>query len=125
MDTSIVSKIKNIRELKNYTQQYMAGQLGITQAGYSKIEKGETRLSYEKLEKIAGILQVSVQDVIYFQADRYFSEVKANCTGSSIVNSYQSTELEKRYEDKILLLEKLLSKAESELGAYREKFGII
>ncbi len=39
---TIGEKIKKIRELKNYTQEYMAAQIGITQAGYSKIERGES-----------------------------------------------------------------------------------
>ena len=44
----------------------MATQLGITQAGYSKIEKGKTSLSYEKLVEIGRILDVSVEDIISF-----------------------------------------------------------
>ncbi|MEZ0130309.1 helix-turn-helix transcriptional regulator [Flavobacterium sp. LBUM151] len=42
----------------------MADQLGVTQAGYSKIEKGKTVLSYIKLVEIARILDVSVEDII-------------------------------------------------------------
>ncbi len=55
MNASIKNKIKSIRELKNYTQEYMADQLGVTQAGYSKIEKGKTILSFAKLVEIARI----------------------------------------------------------------------
>lgn len=33
-------KIKSIRELKNLTQEYMAEKLDISQAAYSKLEKG-------------------------------------------------------------------------------------
>ena len=73
MTSSIKSKIKSIRELKNYTQEYMADQLGVTQAGYSKIEKGKTSLSYEKLVEIGKILDVSVEDIISFDYDKYFN----------------------------------------------------
>ena len=66
MAATIKNKIKNIRELKNYTQEYMAERLGVTQAGYSKIEKGKTSLSYEKLVEIGRILDVSVEDIISF-----------------------------------------------------------
>ena len=38
-------KIKNIRELKNFTQEYMAEKLDISQAAYSKMEKGDTKIS--------------------------------------------------------------------------------
>lgn len=127
MATSIKNKIKSIRELKNYTQEYMADQLGVTQAGYSKIEKGKTILSYVKLVEIARILEVSVEDIISFDSERYFSSintVKGNSNnGSILINSDNSAALKELYEDKIKLLEKLLSKTEEELNRYKKKFG--
>lgn len=129
MATSIKNKIKSIRELKNYTQEYMADQLGVTQAGYSKIEKGKTILSYVKLVEIARILEVSVEDVISFDSERYFNSintVKGNSNnGSILINSDNSAALKELYEDKIKLLEKLLSKTEDELNRYKRKFGQI
>lgn len=128
MTSSIKSKIKSIRELKNYTQEYMADQLGVTQAGYSKIEKGKTILSYEKLVEIARILEVSVEDVISFDSQRYFNsfnKVRGNNNGSIQINSDNSAALKALYEDKIVLLEKLLNKTEEELRRYKEKFGEI
>ncbi|WP_394776097.1 helix-turn-helix transcriptional regulator [Flavobacterium sp.] len=126
MTSSIKNKIKSIRELKNYTQEYMADQLGVTQAGYSKIEKGKTMLSYIKLVEIARILEVSVEDVISFDSQRYFNsfnKVRGNNNGSIQINSDNSATLKVLYEDKIKLLEKLLSKTEEELSRYKEKYG--
>ncbi|TDO99140.1 helix-turn-helix transcriptional regulator [Flavobacterium sp. 245] len=127
MATSIKNKIKSIRELKNYTQEYMAEQLGVTQAGYSKIEKGKTVLSFEKLVEIARILEVSVEDIISFDSERYFNsfnKVIGNNNGSILINTEQNTAtLKLLYEDKITLLEKLLAKTESELERYKEKYG--
>jgi transcriptional regulator with XRE-family HTH domain len=127
MATSIKSKIKSIRELKNYTQEYMADQLGVTQAGYSKIEKGKTILSYVKLVEIAKILEVSVEDIISFDSQRYFNNfntVKGNSNnGNILINSNNGEALKELYEDKIKLLEKLLNKTEEELNRYKKKFG--
>ncbi|MEO6177535.1 MAG: helix-turn-helix transcriptional regulator [Flavobacterium circumlabens] len=126
MTTSIKNKIKSIRELKNYTQEYMADQLGVTQAGYSKIEKGKTVLSFVKLVEIARILEVSVEDILSFDSQRYFNnfnKVKGNNNGSIQINPDNSTALKELYEDKIMLLEKLLSKTEEELNRYKKKFG--
>ncbi|MEN2398905.1 helix-turn-helix domain-containing protein [Flavobacterium sp. MC2016-06] len=128
MTTSIKNKIKSIRELKNYTQEYVADQLGVTQAGYSKIEKGKTILSFAKLVEIARILEVSVEDIISFDSQRYFNSfntVKGNNSGGIIINSDDSAALKHLYEDKIELLEKLLSRTEQELDRYKDKFGDI
>lgn len=127
MTSSIKNKIKSIRELKNYTQEYMADQLGVTQAGYSKIEKGKTTLSYVKLVEIARILEVSVEDVISFDSQRYFNSfntVRGDNNGSIQFNSdNNAATLKVLYEDKIRLLEKLLTKTEEELCRYKDKFG--
>lgn len=60
MDTS---KIKKARELRNYTQEYMAQQLGMTQQNYSKLEKGEIGLSVERLEEVCKILDIRLEDL--------------------------------------------------------------
>ncbi|EJL61283.1 helix-turn-helix transcriptional regulator [Flavobacterium sp. CF136] len=128
MPTTIKNKIKNIRELKNYTQEYMAEKLGLTQAGYSKIEKGNTSLSYEKLVEIGKILDVTVEDIISFDYDKYFNNfnrITGNNNGSILINTENTSTLKELYEDKIRLLEKLLNKTEIELGRYKEKYGEI
>jgi transcriptional regulator with XRE-family HTH domain len=48
---SVGAKIKNLRELRNYTQAYMADQLSMSVNGYGKIERDETDLSLGKLRK--------------------------------------------------------------------------
>jgi transcriptional regulator with XRE-family HTH domain len=58
---TIEEKIKNVRELKNFTQDYVAERLGITQAGYSKIESGATKISYSKIVDIAKILEIETE----------------------------------------------------------------
>ncbi|WP_289662262.1 helix-turn-helix transcriptional regulator [Flavobacterium panacagri] len=132
MAATIKNKIRNIRELKNYTQEYMADKLGVTQAGYSKIEKGKTSLSYEKLVEIGRILDVSVEDIISFEYDKYFSNFNkitgnnnGNNNGNISINSDNSSVLRELYEDKIQLLEKLLNRTENELQRYKIKFGEI
>ena len=57
-------KIKTIRELRGYSQEYMADQLGIAQNTYSKIETGQTKLSAEKLKQVTEILGVSSADIL-------------------------------------------------------------
>jgi transcriptional regulator with XRE-family HTH domain len=54
----VAANIRKTRLLRNYTQDYLAYKLNISQNGYSKIELGYTGLSVEKLIIIAKVLEV-------------------------------------------------------------------
>ena len=120
-------KIKNIRELKNLTQVYMAKKLGMTQAGYSKLEGGSIALTYPKLVQIAEILEVNVTDILAFDSQKYFSSfnnVRGNNDSSITVTTTENFDVIKSlYEDKVKLLQKLLARTEEELERYKSKFG--
>lgn len=119
-------KIKKIRELRNFTQDYMANRLEMTQAGYSKIERGQTDLSMSKLDEIAKVLEVPVEDIITFDQQKFFNSfnnVEGNNNGSVVIINSMTQDLKKLYEDKILLLEKLVQKQEGELTRYANHAG--
>ena len=122
--TKLENNIKSIRELKNFTQEYMAEKLGITQAGYSKIESGATKTSYSKIIDIAKILEVETEELLAFDSQKYFNfnNVKGSNNGSVTIK-VEEGEIKTLYEDKIKLLQKLLDKTETELDKYKDKFG--
>jgi len=60
----IARNIKQIRELKSYTQEYMAEQLGISQPSYAKIEQGATVLKIDRMQQIADILEVDLSTLL-------------------------------------------------------------
>jgi transcriptional regulator with XRE-family HTH domain len=60
----IGERVKHIREEKNYSQEFVASKLGISQKAYSKIETGETKLSVENLIKISEILDTSINTIL-------------------------------------------------------------
>lgn len=51
-------KLRVLREFRNYSQEYIAEKLGITQHAYSRIENNQTKLTAERLEKLAAILKI-------------------------------------------------------------------
>jgi len=57
-------KLKRIRESKNFTQEYVARQIGITQQAYQKIEIDETKIDTEKFGKLVAVLDVSINDFV-------------------------------------------------------------
>lgn len=124
----IGNNIKNIRELKNLTQEFVAERLDISQSAYSRLENGETKISKEKLIQIAEILEVKPEDIKEFDGQKYFNSFNnvSDSNIESIVSGMRSEEvqlLKKLYEDKIALLEKLLDKSEKENQKYQSKYG--
>ncbi|MDT3403561.1 helix-turn-helix domain-containing protein [Mucilaginibacter terrae] len=61
---SVATNIRKIREYRNYTQEYLAVKLDISQNAYSKIELGYTKITLERLFQIAQILEVDVIELI-------------------------------------------------------------
>jgi transcriptional regulator with XRE-family HTH domain len=57
-------KLRLLREFRNYSQEYIAEKLGITQNAYSRIENNQTRLTTERLERLAIILNVPPQELL-------------------------------------------------------------
>jgi transcriptional regulator with XRE-family HTH domain len=96
------TKIKKLRELKNYTQDYMADQLGISQGAYSRMELGESEVTYGRLEKISEILEVKPEDIITFNESMVFN-VMHNQTGNGLViqNNLPSSKERELYESQI------------------------
>jgi transcriptional regulator with XRE-family HTH domain len=70
---SIGLSIKKLRELKNYTQAYMASQLNLSVSGYGKIERDETEITINRLKEIARILDVNEQTILGFNENIVFN----------------------------------------------------
>jgi transcriptional regulator with XRE-family HTH domain len=66
---AIVANIRKIREFRNYTQQYLAAKMGLSQNAYSKIELGYSTISVTRLIEIAQLLAVDLADIIDTEGD--------------------------------------------------------
>jgi transcriptional regulator with XRE-family HTH domain len=101
--TSLGSKIKKIRELRNFTQEYMAEKLQLTQQGYGKLERGDVDIPFKRLEQIAQTLGVKVEDITRFDESIVFN----NHTGAfncGFTNHYHQQSFEnerKAYQEQI------------------------
>ena len=81
---TIASKIKKIREIKGFSQEYMANELGITQSTYSRLETDDKNLSIDKLKTISEILEVNAIDFLKSSDEVIFN----NCEQSDFYNTY-------------------------------------
>lgn len=102
-----------MRELKDISQEYMADKLGISQQMYSTLEK-DPNIPFARIEQIAEIMGVSVDNIISFDKAPFFNNIYNN-NGSVGMNISHSIDpkIEKLYEDKIKLLEEKIKWLES------------
>lgn len=108
----IGKNIKNLRELKNLNQTYMANELGIGQKTYSNIENSVNNVSVETIIQIAKILNVNFQKILELNTEAILNN-NNQVGGISQLNtasSYNYTN-EKAFE----LYEKLLIEKETHI----------
>jgi len=68
---AVAGNIRKVREFRNYTQDYLAAKLEISQNAYSKIELGYTKITLDRLFHIALILEIEVTQLLYFNQDKF------------------------------------------------------
>ncbi len=78
-------KIKLLRHSRKWSQEYIAEKLGISPNGYGAIERGDSQITLEKLEKIAQLLEVPLSDLTDDSGNNVF-----NLTGTTNHNNFQS-----------------------------------
>lgn len=105
MKANIGDKIRKVRELKGFTQDFMAGKLEMSQRAYSKIENNDIKLDWGRIEDISKILDIEPFDLVSFDDSLVFN----NCTQSGKFQTFHNNfppELKKSYEDRVNHLEK-------------------
>lgn len=60
----IALKIRKLREIHGYPQEYVAFQLGVSQAAYSKKETGRTELSLTVLQQVSALYGIGMMELI-------------------------------------------------------------
>ena len=56
--------IKKYREMRNYSQKYVASKMGMSQNAYSKIENNITGLTVHHVKELSKILEVPITDLL-------------------------------------------------------------
>lgn len=107
---SISHNIRKLREIKNYSQDYISKKLGLSVRAYSKIENGESKLSVGRLIEIATILDVKPEDILNFDEKIIIDSIR---------NS--ETALSKRILKDTNSYEKYIKHLEDEISFLREK----
>lgn len=109
------SKIRKIRELRGYNQDFLASKLDISQRAYSKLERDQTKLDWERLVQIASILDIEPIDLVSFDDSLIFN----NCSQSGKINTINNNitdELKSLYERHIKNLKEEVSFLRAQLN---------
>jgi transcriptional regulator with XRE-family HTH domain len=78
-------KIRFLRESKDWSQEDMAGKLSMSVSGYSKIERGETKVAISKLKKVSEVLGIDVMELMSLgEKNIYFVNIGDSNNGNII-----------------------------------------
>lgn len=69
----IGQKIRKVRVLRGFSQDYVSKLLNISQAAYSDIENNKSKVNFEKIQEIANIFDVDINDLISFDENQVFN----------------------------------------------------
>lgn len=113
-----LKNIKEIRKKLGYSHDYIAYELNISQAAYSKLERNLTKLTVERLFELSNILEVPAAELLKCDVKNNNEDSKGiTPTNQSIEDGYLerfNSQLEKiatlyeaRLKDKDALIEQL------------------
>ncbi|OJV52816.1 MAG: hypothetical protein BGO31_03400 [Bacteroidetes bacterium 43-16] len=58
------NKLKILREVHNYTQEYVANVLDVAPSTYFLMEKGQAQLTIDRIEKLASLYNMDLVDLL-------------------------------------------------------------
>lgn len=134
-------KIRALREIKQWSQEEMAEKLHMSLNGYAKIERGETKLTLDKLEQIANLFNMDALEFMH-NANKgvYFmmNDTVDNNTVYYGIQEIQTIELEKlkleiqvkenmiaHKEELIKAKDQLLEQKQSEINSLKEIISLL
>ena len=111
MNDVIAKNIRKHRELKGFSQEYMAHQLNVNQSTYAKMENSSTKITIDKLFSVAKLLETDVSEILNLKNQTiYNQDLKDNSVGHQQVENFHQQnkeiyqELLKAKDDQIALL---------------------
>lgn len=83
MNEMLGSRIKALRSAKNFTQEQVADQIGVSRQKYARIESGVNSVTLDILSKVAEVLGVTVGDITRVLDESPVVEYRAGEEGAS------------------------------------------
>jgi transcriptional regulator with XRE-family HTH domain len=103
---TIANKIRKLREIKGYSQEYMAIATEISQRQYQRLESGEHDMSLSRLERICTALDISTDQLFGFDEKFVFENCTNNTGMGKVTINNSPDQLISQFQDQIQHLKK-------------------
>ena len=107
--SKIISKIRDIRKRKGYSNEVMAMDLGISTSAYNKMERMEASISLERFIRIREILNVSYSEFFEFSGKNIYRQDLND-------HSIDHYEVQTLYQENRDIYEKLLAAKDEQIA---------
>jgi hypothetical protein len=118
---TVADRIKEMRLKKNYSQDYIAKRLGISQKAYSKIENNETRLNVDALLSIADVLEIPVNHFFNDSKAPMLNDFSSGREGDNVIykttNEYAKEDL---YKELLKAKEEVIQSKNTEIETLKK-----
>ncbi len=128
---NINDKIRLFREDHQLSQEEMATKLSMSTKGYAKIERGETRVNFERLEQILGVLNADIYELLNYGENGkiYISAGDNNSNTNSNIflgnGDVEKLNLMLAHKDEIIKLkDDVIESLRNEISLLKEKLNI-
>jgi transcriptional regulator with XRE-family HTH domain len=114
-----------LREVNGYTQEYIASELGINQNTYSKLECGQTKLTIDRVKKLAELYKVNPE--YFLNEEAPIINYNTGTRSKAIINTqnYHDNEdqqsVQKLYEKLLLDKDQTIEYLKAEINEMREE----
>ncbi|MBS9780418.1 MAG: helix-turn-helix transcriptional regulator [Moraxellaceae bacterium] len=114
---TVQEKIRSLREQNNLTQTDMAVRMNLSQNGYAKLERGESKLNLEKLQQLSDIFEIDITELV--NTDKGFNYQYSDNSSSNNYYSNSGQEIEKLHLI-ITYKDELLAQKDNEITALKK-----
>ena len=110
----IAKNIKKYRELKGFSQEYMAHQLNVNQSTYAKMENSSTKITIDKLFSVAKLLETDVSEILDLKNQTIFNQ-----TDNETANAFGK--VEHYYQENKEVYQELLKAKDEQIALLKEQ----
>ena len=117
---TIAQNIASIRKLKDIKASDMASRLGLSEAAYTKYERGETAITIEFVQRVADVLEVNPVSIVTGSRSHFLQSISNSYVAIQENSTFQTTN-DKQNDMMLKLMESVLAMNERILGILEQK----